>query len=81
VVESAVKCAVLTFPAGSAGGPDGLRPQHLKDLIQCQDTGSDFLTALTAFVNLVLSGRCPVLIAPIFFRRSGDRFKQEVRRN
>ena len=25
--------AVLSFPTGSAGGPDGLRPQHLKDLV------------------------------------------------
>jgi len=67
VDESAVKRAVLTFPAGSSGGPDGLRPQHLKDLVQCQETGSDFLTALTAFTNMVLSGRCPVGVAPIFF--------------
>ena len=25
--------AVLSFPTGSAGGSDGLRPQHLKDLV------------------------------------------------
>ena len=29
--------AITSFPNGSAGGPDGLRPQHLKDLI---NTGS-----------------------------------------
>ena len=28
VEESEVRRAVLTFPAGSAGGPGGLRPQH-----------------------------------------------------
>ena len=50
VEESAVKRAVLTFPAGSSGGP-----------------GSDLLSALTAFTNLVLSGRCPSEIAPVFF--------------
>ena len=27
--------AILSFPAGSAGGPDGLHPQHLKDLRVC----------------------------------------------
>ena len=27
-----VRKAIISFPNGSAGGPDGLRPQHLKDL-------------------------------------------------
>ena len=30
---SQVSWAVMSFLAGSAGGPDGLRPQHLKDLL------------------------------------------------
>ena len=64
VDESEVRRAVLTFPAGSAGGPDFLRPQHIRDLMMCQETGHDFLS-LTAFVNLVLSGRCPSEVAPI----------------
>ena len=29
----AVLAAITSFPHGSAGGPDGLRPQHLKDLL------------------------------------------------
>ena len=28
-----VRSAIFKFPCGSAGGPDGLRPQHLKDLL------------------------------------------------
>ena len=28
-----VRAAIMSFPNGSAGGPDGLRPQHLKDLL------------------------------------------------
>ena len=35
--------------------------------MQCRGTGPDFLTALTAFVNMVLSGRCPTGVAPTFF--------------
>ena len=62
VDESKVRPAVLSFPAGSAGGPDGLRPQHTRDLLLCREAGSDFLTALTVFVNLVLAGRCPNLL-------------------
>lgn len=50
------------FPSGSAGGPDGLRPQHLKDLIGPSATvgGPLLLSALTSLVNLqplVVNGR------------------------
>ena len=67
VDESEVRRAVLSFPAGSAGGPDGLRPQHIRDMLLCRETGSDFLTALTSFVNMILAGRCPSDVAPVFF--------------
>ena len=30
---AAVYAAGMAFPSGSVGGPDGLRPQHLKDLL------------------------------------------------
>ena len=30
--ESDIVAALESFPAGSAGGLDGLRPQHLKDM-------------------------------------------------
>jgi len=65
--DSEVRQAVLSFPAGSSGGPDGLRPQHLKELVLCRESGSDFLGDLTAFVNMVLAGSCPKEIAPYFF--------------
>ena len=55
------------IPAGSSAGPDGLRPQHLEDLKNCQERGSDLLTALTGFVNIALLGHCPREVAPIFF--------------
>jgi len=67
VDENEVRRAVLSFPSGSAGGPDGLRPQHIRDMLLCREAGSDFLTALTAFVNLVLAGGCPADVAPVFF--------------
>src|SRR6218665_2457410 len=34
--EKEVADAVRSFPAGSASGPDGLRPQHLLDLLNNQ---------------------------------------------
>jgi len=67
VDESEVRRAILSFPAGSAGGPDGKRPQHIRHLLNCREACSEFLTALTAVVNLVLTGRCPPDVAPIFF--------------
>ena len=39
--------SLKAFPAGSAGGPDGLRPQHLLDMVNCKSTGSETLEALT----------------------------------
>ena len=33
VSEDEVARAICSFPCGSAGGPDALRPQHLKDMI------------------------------------------------
>jgi hypothetical protein len=48
-------------------GPDGFRPPHAKDLVNCRVYGPELLTALTAFVNMLLAGQCPRQIAPIFF--------------
>jgi len=67
VNEAEVRRAVLSFPAGSAGGPDGLRPKHIRDMMMCRETGAEFLSALTDFVNLVLKGRYPSDVVPVFF--------------
>ena len=67
VTEIDVRKAIMSFPAGSSAGPDGLRPQHFKDLVNCQERGSDLLTTLTGFVNMVLAGHCPREVAPILF--------------
>ena len=67
VSEADVIYAINSFPCGSAGGPDGLRPQHLKDMLKCQ--GGDvslLLSALAAFVTLVLEGKAPPSIRPFF---------------
>ena len=55
VDQTAVHRAVMSFPAGSAGGPDGLRPQHLKDLVQCRESGQAFVAALTGSADSVIS--------------------------
>ena len=55
----------LSFPAGSACGPDSLCPQHLKQLISCRKSSQDILTDLTTFANTVLAERCPKSVVAV----------------
>ena len=41
--------------------------QYLVDLTKCSDSGQALVWAVTAFVNLLLSGVCPAAVAPFFF--------------
>ena len=65
--ESDILAAIKTFAPGSAGGPDGLRPQHLKDLTGASagDAGRRLLAQLTEFANLCLTGRVSAAIQPV----------------
>ena len=58
-----VSKAIQSFPSGSAGGHDGLQPQHLKDLIPPPST---LLLAITIFVNFVISGKVLPAACPFF---------------
>jgi len=67
VTQDDVIKAVRSFPSGSAGGPDGIRPQHIRELVTCKESASSFVPALTAFVNCLLMGDCPPEVQPILF--------------
>ena len=67
VTHKEVTAAIRSFPSGSAGGSDGLRPQHLVDLLNCRESGLDLVARLTDFVNLMLEGKCPDRIRRILF--------------
>jgi hypothetical protein len=43
--ENSVRKADLSFPPESISSPDGLRSQHLKDLVQRREAGADILSA------------------------------------
>ncbi len=58
--------AVRSFSPSSAGSIDGLRPQHLRDLLDCA-SGEPLLCALTDLVNLALAGQIPETVRPDFF--------------
>lgn len=61
----ALRATILEFPLGSAGGPSGLRPQHLQDVIR-QDAGiaQVLLDTLDDFVLHALRGDLPMEAAP-----------------
>ncbi len=65
--ESNIRALISTFPAGSAGGPDGLRPQHLLELIKSAEAGPALVSSVTALTNLLLNGICPQEIRPLLF--------------
>jgi hypothetical protein len=68
VMDLHVIKAIRSFPAGSAGGPDGITPQHIKDLtMQVPGTSNELISALTDFVNLLLNGELPEYIREIIF--------------
>ena len=67
VTEKEVADAVRSFPIGSAGGPDGFRPQHLLDLLNNRESSQEFVQALTGFVNVLLRGLCPQTVGILLF--------------
>ena len=65
-----VKRAIASFPNGSSGGPDGLLPQHLKDMTNFTvgDPANTLLDDLVDFFNkIVLCGNVPKDVLNIFF--------------
>ena len=65
--RSEVAAAIASFQAGSFGGPDCLRPQHIRDLTSNLEYGAKLLTAITGLVNLLLNGSCPPSVAAVLF--------------
>ena len=67
ITHKEVTAAIRSFPSGSAGRNDGLRPQHLVDLLNCKESGLDLVSRLIDFVNMMLEGECPDRIRRILF--------------
>ena len=61
--------AIRSFPSGSSGGPDGLRPQHLMDLTSAsaERGGKELIQPRTSFTNHILIGNVPLSVQPVFF--------------
>jgi hypothetical protein len=69
VTPLAVRAAIQSFPNGSSAGPDadGLRPQHLKDLLISSADDSLLLVAVTDLANLLLEGKTPPSVQDSLF--------------
>ena len=61
-----VRKALQTFPAGSSGGPDGITPQHLNNLMT-DKTDNKLTVALRDFVNKQLEGEFPAEMNEILY--------------
>lgn len=77
-IDEDIIAAIHSFPAGSSGGPDGIRPQHLRDLTSNKETGALLIASLTAFVNCLMDGRCPLTVAPIFLAADSLLFRKSL---
>ena len=65
-----ITTAIFSFRPGSAGGPDGLNPQHFKDITAeaLGDPALKLVDALVEFFNkIVLCGNVPEEVCPIFY--------------
>jgi hypothetical protein len=72
VSEDKVSKAIMSFPNGSSAGLDGIRPQHLKDLIgksSC-DAGQRLLSEITRLCNFMFSGKIISNFTPFIYGAS-----------
>uniref|UniRef100_A0A8D8VFV8 Uncharacterized protein n=1 Tax=Cacopsylla melanoneura TaxID=428564 RepID=A0A8D8VFV8_9HEMI len=69
VTVEGVKKSIDSFNAGSAGGIDGLSPQHFKDLTSksAGEAGAKLLESIKDIVNLMLEGNVNDEIRPFLF--------------
>eukprot|EP00959_Pyramimonas_sp_CCMP1952_P151406 3168192-Pyramimonas_sp.AAC.1 len=66
VGAAAVEREIKAFPRGSAAGPTGLRPQHLKDALQATAHRDEVLEQLLSLTNLLARGQAPPATAKLF---------------
>ena len=60
--------AALSFQMGTAAGPSGMRPEHLRVVLKClpATVADKAQVALTKLVNVIAKGKVPATVAPFF---------------
>ncbi|CAK1589334.1 unnamed protein product [Parnassius mnemosyne] len=71
--------AIMSFSNGSAGGIDGITPQHLKDLVSASagDAGGVLLKDITKLCNFMLSGNVNPNFIPFLYGARLCAFKKK----
>lgn len=69
VSDKEVRKAIYSFKNGSSGGIDGIRPQHLKDLVSkiSGEAGISLLEKVTHLCNLILAGKVCKEVTEYFY--------------
>ena len=69
VIDFDLYKAIMSFPNGSAAGPDKIVPQNFKDLVSKSNgsAGLNFLKSLTKLINLIGDGKIPKPLKSFFF--------------
>lgn len=64
-----VRRSISGFAAGSSGGMDGIKPQHLKDLVgkETGEHGERFLDSLCNFSDFCLNGKVPTFVTHFLY--------------
>ena len=57
--------AIFSFPPGSAPGPSGLRPGHIKACVKREGTDSELEAAITQMAKKAAYGYLPLGLAPV----------------
>jgi Reverse transcriptase (RNA-dependent DNA polymerase) len=71
VAPSELMGAIRAFPRASGSGLDGLRPRHLLDLLSKDNPhAAELAETLMEFLEIVLNGRLPQFILPLFYGAS-----------
>ena len=70
----------MSFHSGASGGPDGLRPGHLRSLVALgsAEAGLRLLSALTDLVNVMLRGEVPQFAVPILYGTNECAIKKKM---
>lgn len=69
VSSTEVRKSIFAFATGSSGGMDGIKPQHLKDLIgkETGDHGEKVLECLSGFSDFCLNGEVPTHVTHLLY--------------
>jgi len=67
--QNQIQAAISSFPHSSGAGPEGLRPQHLKDCISISagDASTSLLTSITELVNHLTNRHLPTALRPFLY--------------